>query len=109
IAVSATTGSVYGLDFYLAGSVPTLTDVTMTNTGQVQAATTSGTAAGFHVQSANAGIPIRILNGGDVLSKGYSILAEASNVAPIHALNTGTLQGDILTRAAADIYRQEDS
>lgn len=109
IAVSATTGSVNGLGFYLTGSVPTLTDVTMTNTGQVQAATTSGTAAGFYVQSANAGIPIRILNGGDVLSSGYSILAGASNVAPIHALNTGTLQGDILTRAAADIYRQEDS
>lgn len=109
IAVSATTGSVNGLEFYLTGSAPKLTDVTMTNTGQVQATTTSGTAAGFYVQSANASIPIRILNGGDVLSSGYSILAGAWNVAPIHALNTGTLQGDILTRAAADIYRQEDS
>lgn len=45
IAVSATTGSVNGLEFNLTGSVPTLTDVTMTNTGQVQAATTSGTAS----------------------------------------------------------------
>ncbi|MBX3598323.1 MAG: autotransporter outer membrane beta-barrel domain-containing protein [Rhizobiaceae bacterium] len=108
IDVTTTGADGNGIGVWITDNVasPTLSQISLVNSGTITVSSVSGAISGIFVQSNIGGVPIEIHNTGLISSTGHSIMIGAPTPAAAYILNEGTLIGDVQTSLGNDTYDQ---